>query len=620
MFGGDEPCMEDTSMWFVRNGLRLIAVLAAVVLVVYISAAIYFWPGDDAAVVYDQANTSVLDLSYTNGLDAQRKEEFYHTSQGSEIFPIRFLRALTDPKTGKPFMQDLERFGLMPDPDRTDGLAVGLTLAKTDFTAGLELVGITCAACHTGEFRYNGKDIRVDGAPNMFDMQAFYADMVGAAKAVIENDGEMRRQFAERLFAEAYSEYGFLAPVIRPAVLLAQGVGLITHIDALKARLSLAKVIQTAVAIRDAKPECQVPNAQCTSGFGRLDAFNGTRNFILAQLSEDNRVELNAPSKFPPVWKFNNYRWVEWTLNTNSVMERNFTETMGAGATVKLDKKFGEDRFTSSIPARNMHRLEQLSYAIDPPPWPKHVFGPVNDDLVKIGGAIFAANCAGCHQYGPQDYDSNGLLTLRSFSLEQVGTDPGAALTVACPVPNPADLPVKKRSYSAEDATLLQNCKGVEAGKPFEGYAFAEVVATAVNAVKAKAYAAANVTPAEVREFEDTDRRGQVYWRDTVLEDGKPYAARPLHGVWAAAPYLHNGSVPTLHDLLKAPADRPKTFPIGHRDYDPVKVGFATDLPANKVKYTVDTTKTGNGNGGHLFGTTLPEDEKTALLEYLKTL
>jgi hypothetical protein len=404
--------------------------------------------------------------------------------------------------------------------------------------------------------------------------------MVGAAKA-LETDSDLRRQFAERLFAEAYGEYGFLAPVIRPAVLLGQAVGLVAHWDAIQARLSLAKVIAKAVEIRNAKPECQGPDAQCTSGFGRLDAFNGTRNFILAQLSEDNRVELNAPSKFPPVWKFSNYRWVEWTLNTNSVMERNFTETMGAGATVKLAADFGKDRFTSSIPTRNMHKLERLSYNIKPPVWPAQLFGPVDEQLVLAGEAVFAANCAGCHHYGPQDYEPNGLLTLRSYSLEQVGTDPGAALTVACPVPNPADLPVQKRSYSAEEATILQNCKGVEAGKPFEGYAFAEVVATAVNAVKAKAYAADKVTPEEVLQFEDTARRGKVYWRDTVLADGKPYAARPLHGVWAAAPYLHNGSVPTLADLLKPPAERPKTFPLGHRDYDPAKVGFVTDLPAD---------------------------------------
>lgn len=608
--------------------VRVLLWIFGVIVVAYVGAMIWFWPSDLEPVAYDRADTEVLDLAYSNGLDDARKEEFYHTSQGSEIFPIRLLRALTDPKTGKPFMEDLERFGLMPDPARDDGLAVGLTLAKNDFTAGLEMVGITCAACHTGEFRYNGKGVRVDGAPNMFDMQTFYADMFGAVTA-LRNDGELRRQFLDRLFQQSYAEYGILAPVIRPAVLIGQAVGLVSHWDALKARASLAEVIAKAVARRNARPECQGPDAQCTSGFGRLDAFNGTRNFILAQLSEENMVELNAPTKFPPVWDFKDYRWVEWTLNTNSVMERNFTETMGAGATVKLLPDTGAERFASSIPVRNMHKLERLSYHITPPEWPAHVFGEIDQALSQEGQAVFAANCAGCHEYGPDDYDADGLLELRAFApgletpipgVPSVGTSASAALTVACPVPNPGDLQVEKRSYTAEEATLLQNCKGVTAGQAFEGYAFADVVAVAVDAVKAKAYEEEGVSEAEQREFEDTERRGGVYWRDTILTDGRPYAARPLHGVWAAAPYLHNGSVPTLADLLTPPDERPKEFPLGHRDYDPEKLGFRTDLPREQWKYTVKTAETGNGNGGHTYGTDLSGDEKRALLEYLKTL
>lgn len=608
--------------------VRVLLWIFGVIVVAYVGAMIWFWPRDLEPVAYDRADTEVLDLAYSNGLDDALKEEFYHTSQGSEIFPIRLLRALTDPKTGKPFMEDLERFGLMPDPARDDGLAVGLTLAKNDFTAGLEMVGITCAACHTGEFRYNGKGVRVDGAPNMFDMQTFYADMFGAVTALRE-DSELRRHFLDRLFQQSYAEYGILAPVIRPAVLIGQVVGLVSHWDALKARASLAEVIAKAVARRNARPECQGPDAQCTSGFGRLDAFNGTRNFILAQLSEENMVELNAPTKFPPVWDFKDYRWVEWTLNTNSVMERNFTETMGAGATVKLLPDTGAERFASSIPVRNMHKLERLSYHITPPEWPAHVFGEIDQALSREGQAVFAANCAGCHEYGPEDYDANGLLELRAFApgletpipgVPSVGTSASAALTVACPVPNPGDLQVEKRSYTAEEATLLQNCKGVTAGQAFEGYAFADVVAVAVDVVKAKAYEEEGVSEAEQREFEDLERRGGVYWRDTILTDGRPYAARPLHGVWAAAPYLHNGSVPTLADLLTPPDERPKEFPLGHRDYDPEKLGFRTDLPREQWKYTVKTAETGNGNGGHTYGTDLSGDEKKALLEYLKTL
>ncbi len=131
-----------------------------------------------------------------------------------------------------------------------------------------------------------------------------------------------------------------------------------------------------------------------------------------------------------------------------------------------------------------------------------------------------------------------GILSLRRFSIKQVGVDPTAALRVTCPVPDPGDLDITKRAYSAAEADLLADCRGVTAGQPFEGYAFADVVQAAVGAIKKKAYEAENVSAEEQQAFEDVTRRGQVRWRDTLLEDGKPFAARPLNGIWAAAPYL----------------------------------------------------------------------------------
>jgi hypothetical protein len=102
------------------------------------------------------------------------------------------------------------------------------------------------------------------------------------------------------------------------------------------------------------------------------------------------------------------------------------------------------------------------------------------------------------------------------------------------------------------------------------------------------------------------------------------YEARVLYGIWAAAPYLHNGSVPTLEDLLKPASERPKSFKVGP-EYDPIKVGLAADQTA--FDYTFVTTGcegdqriSGNSNCGHEFGTTLTPDQKRALLEYLKTL
>ena len=122
--------------------------------------------------------------------------------------------------------------------------------------------------------------------------------------------------------------------------------------------------------------------------------------------------------------------------------------------------------------------------------------------------------------------------------------------------------------------------------------------------------------------MEDLDRRGRVNWRDTLLDTQPPYgpyAARPLYGIWAAAPYLHNGSVPTLYHLLLPPEQRPKTFALGAREYDPVKLGFVVATACTQEDCVVDTTRTGDGNGGHLFGTDLAESDRMALLEYLKT-
>jgi mono/diheme cytochrome c family protein len=99
------------------------------------------------------------------------------------------------------------------------------------------------------------------------------------------------------------------------------------------------------------------------------------------------------------------------------------------------------------------------------------------------------------------------------------------------------------------------------------------------------------------------------------------YVAQFLDGIWLRAPYLHNGSVPSLADLLMPPAQRPQQFWRGHDVYDPVRAGFVAQGDAAERAGTLyDTRQRGNGNGGHAFGTALPDADKAALLEYLKTL
>ncbi|MEW5967741.1 MAG: c-type cytochrome [Pseudomonadota bacterium] len=98
------------------------------------------------------------------------------------------------------------------------------------------------------------------------------------------------------------------------------------------------------------------------------------------------------------------------------------------------------------------------------------------------------------------------------------------------------------------------------------------------------------------------------------------YANAPLDGLWLRAPYLHNGSVPTLWDLLQPASKRPKNFYRGNDRYDPKHLGFVSAEAPGLFRY--DTARPGNGNAGHegaAYGTTLPDADKWALLEYLKT-
>ncbi|WP_419863152.1 cytochrome c [Candidatus Poriferisodalis sp.] len=116
------------------------------------------------------------------------------------------------------------------------------------------------------------------------------------------------------------------------------------------------------------------------------------------------------------------------------------------------------------------------------------------------------------------------------------------------------------------------------------------------------------------------------HWRFSRFRATNGYANLPLDGVWLRAPFLHNGSVPTLRDLLRPPEDRPIVFYRGNPAYDYDDVGFVSSRPSAGESqaeapsgFRFDTTLRGNGNGGHLYGTDLSDGQIDALIEYLKT-
>ncbi len=196
---------------------------------------------------------------------------------------------------------------------------------------------------------------------------------------------------------------------------------------------------------------------------------------------------------------------------------------------------------------------------------PKYPF-PVDEQLALKGKAVFSETCAKCHgTYGPGGSYPNKIVP---FNI--VGTDRTATEAVSAEA-----LDHFVKSWFLQEPGLD--------GKPL------------------------------------------------LLNEAEGFQAPPLDGVWATAPYLHNGSVPTVYHMLNSKA-RPKVFTRSYRtekqDYDPAKLGWKitelervpSDLPVFERRKIYDTTEPGKSNAGHPFGDKLTEDERLAVIEYLKTL
>jgi hypothetical protein len=264
--------------------------------------------------------------------------------------------------------------------------------------------------------------------------------------------------------------------------------------------------------------------------------------------------------------------------------------------------------------------MERLGYKIGPPVWPEEL-GPIDREAAARGRVIYMGEgpyntpgrggCAGCHESYKTIQD--GEVTLNDYTLlplNVIGTDPNEAWNSIPRVFQRADV-----------------CEGNTG--PIERMGFGQAHEILLGRIR---------VDLSVQSLSDhslfNGGRSRPVWRATVLcEDesqkefkGRPvgdcpvYPAKPHLGVWATAPYLHNGSVPTLWDMLKPPHQRPQQFNVGHREYDPVNVGYVQTSPPNPAHPIFDTTLDGNRNTGHPFGVELSDAEKRDLIEFLKSI
>ncbi len=544
-----------------------------------------------------QRKAEALPWTYLDqGWSEDERQQFYTTPQGSYLVPYEWFLNLEQPASEKPFCSEeyMERFRYLPNRNKKanpDGLPVGFVKESpplgadgkrnetvllrpfmgpnakdSDFPKPEAWLGLTCAACHTTQFTYKGTSLRIDGGPTLADFNEFIANLNTALQLT---------------FTEADRFDRFATKVLG-------GKANAADKDALRTQLETQLLALRAYADRNRPPFAH--------GFGRLDAFGLIMNevFGTALKIPANYRATDAPVSYPDLWYTPETSWVQWNGSASSPFLRNVGEVTGTFGHVQVTG-MGQKGFPSTVRGKHLHELEQLVAKLKAPAWDETTLGKLDVERVKRGEALYTeAGCADCHgkkpypRTPPNSY-KNTFRAVKMIPLDTIETD-------------------RKMATNFANRTALPGPIGHPNDPPISGL---RGLLAVIGPVANQKYAELHLTGPAILEYNGFRT---VAPPPNLLA----YRARPLTGVWATAPYLHNGSVPTLFDLITHPTNRPTTFYVGSREFDPNNVGFRSDKTPGAFLF--DTRLPGNSNAGHDYGTTLTADQRWDLIEYLKTL
>lgn len=518
------------------------------------------------ALLCQPAASAVVELP--QGWTSSDRELWWNSPQGSRIIPYEWFvkLALTDSAGLFAAPEHLAAYGFIAAPaSPINPAALPIGFSHEQDQMGEAWVGMTCAACHVRTIAYQGKAVLVEGGGAMIDFQRFDRDLSAALSATAAN-GAKFAAFATRLgTAEAD-------------------------------RANLHEQFDKIAADRAAVTAMNM--APHDSGPGRVDALGAIMNAltVTALDKRGNARPPDAPVRLPWIWNSATYSRVQYNGSISNAglgpLLRNLGQTLGVYGSVDL-AKLSSAGYTSSVNVEDLDRLEALLKKLGAPPWPADVLPPINQAYAKRGEAVFDQACASCH--APTVHDEMGLLTVALVPLDKIGTDPTAA---------------KNFMTRAADTGILEGRPiGVLGGPTFGPRAGAATIVGHVS------------TGVALQVNRDRLQAGLAAYRAAITANpGRldAYKATPLSGVWTGAPYLHNGSVANLQQLLTPVAERATRFTVGNREFDTTLVGYPADTSV--TGFTLDTTLPGNSNSGHDYGTTLSVNEKANLIEYLKGL
>jgi mono/diheme cytochrome c family protein len=507
---------------------------------------------------------------------------YYFADQGSGFMPYDTLVHLEQPGSEAPLIhpENMARFRFLAQrrtPNNPDALPVGMVRHE-------DRVGLTCAACHTAQINYRGTAMR------------------STARRACPTSSASSRRWSRRSRPPSRTSRSSRASPRRRS---AAG----TRLSRRGGRASLSDTLGWFTSYLAANRSSTV------EGFARMDAVGRIINQVIRFTSDPKySLEPNAPTNFPHVWDAPRSDYVQWPgFSPNwgaGSLGRNAGEVVGTFGQVQVKhyetKEEAKRGYPSSVQGMALVRMEEALRALRSPLWPEEILPPLDRALASRGEAVYRAQCQTCHALIDRA-DPRRRVTAMITGIDVVGTDPQE---------------VKNLVAARAPTGVLEGAINTKTGERYgaEASALALLANVVTGALSAQpAAAAAAIVNAKVHGIEETAKQGdhRAATASDPTADLLSYKARPLNGIWATAPFLHNGSVPTLYDLLLPPAARPKRFTLGRREFDPKKVGYVSD---GEVPFVVDTSVTGNGNGGHEYGVTLAEDDRWALVEYLKTL
>jgi hypothetical protein len=494
-------------------------------------------------------------------------------------------------------------------------------------------IGLNCAACHTTQITYQGTSLVVDGAPTLADFQGFTDALRRTMQETLDDSSKWER-FAARVVAPR-----------RPRE--ADDTRVSADRDSLRAAFSSLLNYQNRLAAFN--------RTDVVYGHGRLDAVGHILNTV-ALLNDDPapiRGEPNAPVSYPFIWNTHQHDFVQWNglvPNQNirigrgnldiGALARNTSEVIGVFADVRTRRMAGLGGYRSSVDVSNLTAMEDQLGRLMSPKWPA-AFGTPDPQQVSHGRRLFNQSCAGCHAPLRRDDLETPIIAQMTpiWDPAGLGTDPWMACNTY--------------SYQARGGLLTGTRAQIAGGDPLPAQAATQdyLATQAIGILLRKKF---RILLVAVRQAIGAERGIEVFEpeagfaplprppADQPLSPAQrlqacidaanapaptgraartlAYKGRPLNGIWATAPYLHNGSVRSLYDLLLPPAQRPTSFWVGNREFDPVHVGFVS-IEQGPGSWFRTTDEGGNSNLGHDYGnSTFDEAERMALIAYMKTL